>query len=359
MTTNARQPGPKPARHQGTLGPRKRAVAAALRDSLNTIVLDEPSALGTFTVASRALLDAAITLAYRPTITCAGFKVDTLFVDGGPSEESARRAFDRVISANPSGWAYYDPFRPQRDQRNVARTLRWLESGPSARAPIMALAPAFGIVGHDHLRVLVCDGDFLLQWVGGFRPEPFTEREVGILRMFVRPLGRRLLAEARLGNDELYRSAFEQALERLSAPAYLVSRSGATIHANAAGRTLWGSSPSARAEIDAARRGCHSQYDATPIVTRGQPLHTLIVKRPCRTDLGDRVAFVAAAWKLTPRQVEVLRVLVEGHANKTIAERLRCAENTVELHVTGLMRASKSQSRAEIVARFWRITLEH
>jgi DNA-binding NarL/FixJ family response regulator len=41
--------------------------------------------------------------------------------------------------------------------------------------------------------------------------------------------------------------------------------------------------------------------------------------------------------ELTPRQIEVLKMLVNGHSNKTIAARLGLAEATVKMHVTAIL----------------------
>lgn len=70
-------------------------------------------------------------------------------------------------------------------------------------------------------------------------------------------------------------------------------------------------------------------------------------------DAQTRFEVAAQRWTLTPRQGEVLGLLVRGKANKEIAEALNTAENTVELHVTNLLRKSGASSRAELIARFW------
>jgi DNA-binding NarL/FixJ family response regulator len=44
---------------------------------------------------------------------------------------------------------------------------------------------------------------------------------------------------------------------------------------------------------------------------------------------------------------------VQGLSNKEIAQRLDCAENTVELHVTQLLRKAGASSRTKVVAQFW------
>jgi len=66
-----------------------------------------------------------------------------------------------------------------------------------------------------------------------------------------------------------------------------------------------------------------------------------------------RLASATLAWKLTRRQTEVLRLIARGDANKEIAASLGCAEGTIELHVTTLLRRVGVSSRTQLVARFW------
>jgi len=61
----------------------------------------------------------------------------------------------------------------------------------------------------------------------------------------------------------------------------------------------------------------------------------------------------ASAWKLTPRESEVFDLLLRGHTNKEIASALRCAESTVELHVTRVLRKSGASSRTALASQFW------
>lgn len=73
-----------------------------------------------------------------------------------------------------------------------------------------------------------------------------------------------------------------------------------------------------------------------------------------RHDLSEtRLERASSTWKLTPRQAEVLRCILEGDSNKDIALALGCAENTIELHVTNLLRRAGVTSRTQLVARFW------
>ncbi len=55
----------------------------------------------------------------------------------------------------------------------------------------------------------------------------------------------------------------------------------------------------------------------------------------------------ADGQNLTPRQIEVLMLLAEGHSNKTIANRLAMAENTVRVHVSAILRYLGVNNRTE------------
>jgi len=55
--------------------------------------------------------------------------------------------------------------------------------------------------------------------------------------------------------------------------------------------------------------------------------------------------------RLTEREVEVLRGVVEGLRNKEIAARLQVSENTVKFHLRNILDKLHAQSRAEAAAR--------
>ena len=52
---------------------------------------------------------------------------------------------------------------------------------------------------------------------------------------------------------------------------------------------------------------------------------------------------------LTPRQREVLELLLAGHSNKGICRQLAIAENTVKVHVSAVLRALGAENRAQAV----------
>jgi DNA-binding CsgD family transcriptional regulator len=66
-----------------------------------------------------------------------------------------------------------------------------------------------------------------------------------------------------------------------------------------------------------------------------------------------RLDEATVAWQLTPRQADVLARIASGKANKEIATELACADNTVEMHVTQLLRKANVTSRSQLIARFW------
>jgi DNA-binding NarL/FixJ family response regulator len=54
-----------------------------------------------------------------------------------------------------------------------------------------------------------------------------------------------------------------------------------------------------------------------------------------------------SAGALTPRELELLRLLVEGMSNKAIAERMSLSENTVKYHIKNILQKLGVQNRTE------------
>ena len=63
------------------------------------------------------------------------------------------------------------------------------------------------------------------------------------------------------------------------------------------------------------------------------------------------------AEPLTARELQVLRLLAEGLANKAIAQRLAISEHTVKFHVNAIMGKLGADSRTEAVVRASRLGL--
>jgi DNA-binding CsgD family transcriptional regulator len=59
---------------------------------------------------------------------------------------------------------------------------------------------------------------------------------------------------------------------------------------------------------------------------------------------------------LTPRELEVLRLMARGNTNLAIAKALVVAEGTVKYHVKNILRKLRAANRADAVARYERLT---
>jgi DNA-binding NarL/FixJ family response regulator len=64
---------------------------------------------------------------------------------------------------------------------------------------------------------------------------------------------------------------------------------------------------------------------------------------------AEQVMAPSANGPLSNREIEVLRMLSEGHANKEIAYRLGISEHTVKFHVASLFQKLNASSRTEAV----------
>ncbi|MBV8944649.1 MAG: response regulator transcription factor [Solirubrobacterales bacterium] len=77
------------------------------------------------------------------------------------------------------------------------------------------------------------------------------------------------------------------------------------------------------------------------------------------TDAGDwttggQEADPSGAEALTPREVEVLRLLARGQTNLEIARALVVREGTIKYHVKNILRKLGARSRADAVSRYAR-----
>jgi len=71
-------------------------------------------------------------------------------------------------------------------------------------------------------------------------------------------------------------------------------------------------------------------------------------------DSGDALSGAKRQKALTSREVEVLRLILEGHANKQIAHELECSESSVKGIIQQLFHKSGTRTRSQLV----RATLE-
>jgi DNA-binding CsgD family transcriptional regulator/PAS domain-containing protein len=287
------------------------------------------------------------------------------------------------LHQQPNPWGYFDPARPAPAQRNRALHFRphaeteaveaplhdtrmgaWrrLGIGPSEQALVrervhegaVTLYRQLRMENMFQLRALVCEDSALLAWIGVLRSEPFTPREQRLLQELVPSLLRRMEWETRLRQAGLMGAALEAALEQIVQPAYVLTSTGRVVYANSAGRARVERVPHSLAEaIRLQGQGMlpPPQTTVSPLHVRGLAPHYLVVDRSAEAQATGRVYALAARWGLTGREAEVLEHIIQGASNKGIAARLGCAERTVEVHVTHLLRKAEVESRSALIAK--------
>ena len=81
--------------------------------------------------------------------------------------------------------------------------------------------------------------------------------------------------------------------------------------------------------------------------------------RRARLDLGKGVPQEPGRVGLTPRELEVLQLLVAGKSNRQIAEQLFISGKTASVHVTNILAKLGVHSRLEAAARARELGLDH
>jgi len=143
-----------------------------------------------------------------------------------------------------------------------------------------------------------------------------------------------------------HRGALDDTLESLfsSGPVFvlLTARDDAATYLGSAHSGLRGILPldSAPGEILAALHAASEGLIA---------LHPDLLASLPVSDLAPSVP-AGESSSLTPREIQVLRLLAEGLANKNIAWKLGISEHTVKFHITSIFAKLNVSSRAEAVA---------
>jgi DNA-binding CsgD family transcriptional regulator len=98
----------------------------------------------------------------------------------------------------------------------------------------------------------------------------------------------------------------------------------------------------------------------TALQLGAEPLQAALelLARRGRLELGIGLPAERGLAGLTPREVEVLRLLVEGRSNRQIAEELFISGKTASVHVTNLMAKLGVHSRLEAAAMARRLGLD-
>jgi DNA-binding CsgD family transcriptional regulator len=311
--------------------------------------LDRRSVWSTFLPELRHAVRAHLSLAYGVRLTDEGPEV--AFVEGAPTEAVSRERVAQFTEgfSRSRDYTAFNPLRVEPPQRNRVMQLAELRGGGAS-----AHWQKLGVGGHDQLRVLACEEQTLLAWVGAYREEPFTPRERLILQAVTPALRERLLLEQRMENGPLARAALDASLEALVRPAVIIDGRGHVHFANSLARAALETDASAlRERLLASLRGESLAYAISPLSVAGAVAYALAIEAAAPRDPALLVREAQQRWGLTPRETQTLGLLAEGLSNRAISGQLACAERTVEVHVANVLSKSNCDSRAQLIARLW------
>jgi DNA-binding CsgD family transcriptional regulator len=166
---------------------------------------------------------------------------------------------------------------------------------------------------------------------------------------------RRYLRASRGFPRGLQAAALDVALNAYPGEAYLVRPGGRVEFANTAGaERLNHDARTVLEELARATRGDASGFCVRPVRAQGIGALFLAMRTAApQPQLDARLDHARRVWRLTPRELQVLRRLAHGDANKDIAERLDLSVRTVEVHVNALMVKARADSRLRLIALLW------
>lgn len=261
--------------------------------------------------------------------------------------DTLRADIDVSFAESPvESWAKYNLRSPEPDQRNRPRAFASHELPSTGAYKLLRTLR----LDTAQARVLLCDGPSLLAWIGAFRDDDYTDRELWILKQLVVPLRDRLTVERRLELERTSARTLELALEHIAAAVFVLGATGKVLHANTAARWLIaheGNSLSAR--LVRAVRGEDPGFEVHATGPTHRPQY-LAVHKPPPGQACARTSAASARWRLTRRQHDVFSCIVRGHSNARISAELGISERTVEVHITAILDRAQCGSRAELIA---------
>lgn len=372
----------------GRLSERDQGRARDVVDAIASLDDAAPRVLPVLLPALAELAGVSTVGAYSVHVDAHGTGRCTGLFRGLDDDSELLQRFDAFIQrATRSGGRAlpYDVTNPLPSQRNRAFGLRWASwfrggwEGAAGRlrrdlrrlgmeADEVDDAAAAAVAVHrdvirdssvercGQVRALVCEGSSLLCWVGLFPEGDPTERHRLLLARLIQPLQQRLALERRMGGAVLSHSAMVAALDTLTTAAFVVDASGRPHHANTLGRAALEQDRAGATERLAAAVGATHDpgFSVSRLRAPGLGPYFLVIARAAARDPAQAVHAAGKDWGLSNRETTVLEHLACGASNGAIAGALGCAERTVELHVSNILRKTGLGSRARLIAELWR-----
>lgn len=308
--------------------------AGALREvleSLDAVRLEKCGApLGVLPeLRKRIGLDALIFV--RVDERASGWALQTFEADGVPFPVRVRRALTSVLG---------EPGTKSWTRINGALLPR-------------VLAP-HGLGDLHLLSKRLVDNGVVRGWLGGLTAAAANKREARLLDELVQPLTARLHVERLLTGALRTHAALEATLQQIGAPALLVDRHGRIHEKNRAARDLLGTRADQVGRSLAALisdKTPELPFTLTPLgLPEGEQYLAVLRSHSNEARLHRAVTLAGVRWKLTPRQGEVLGLVVKGASNAEIARRLKISARATELHVTAIFDRTGAVNRAQLVS---------
>jgi DNA-binding CsgD family transcriptional regulator len=325
---------------------------------LDLVRIESPSAIRALLPEIRVLTALESMACICPVERTTGWGVERFEIENFANGTRFRQLTLEYLSRAPRRYGCFDPVDPEATQRNVVLDLEDLVPREDLEKSVgfaHVLRP-LRLDGHRVVRALICDETSLLAWFGGFQTGPITDNQRRLIGLLLPALRRRLSLERRLDAAPLMAAALAATLEHIASPAFVVNGSGRVFEANAAGKALLatsGSEVSQSLRAALAKQPGSLRFDVTPFREQGLPEHSLAVlgSRTTDTRVAVSIARAVTRLKLTPRQRDVLVLLMRGHSNISIASALQIRERAVEQHVSALLDRAAVDSRAALIAQ--------
>jgi len=328
-----------------------------LAGELGVVKIGAPSSIQAVIAELRVLSELDAIVCMCPVERTTGWAVERFECDNFPNDTKFRQASTTYLERAPRRFGWFDAIRPEPAQRNVVLELDDLVSRAELEASA-AYAEVLVPLRLDHtfqVRALICESSSLLAWFGAFHSERASPRQIDLLIAMIPAMRRRLSIERRLEMCEMVSAALETVLEQLGVPAYVISMTGRVFESNQAGKALL---ETRRAEVSMSLRAALTQapaplpFEVTRFREHGGDDHWLAILRTKGTDarLAHALGMAATRLKLTPRQRDVLDLVIRGAATTTIAAALAISERAVEQHISAMFDRANVDSRAALVS---------
>lgn len=330
-------------------------VALALSVEIKTIRVDGDGAFGATLERVRTFLDVDNLILWCPQERTKGWGVERFEATGFDSAARVEAVLLEYLQRAPYRFWFFDPIYPESDQRDrVVETIELVGTNAYRSSPIFReVIEPLGLASRREVRALICEGRNLLGWIGSFYSAPLHPEQRLRLNTLLPALSLRLSADRALRSRAQTSATIASALDRMRPPAYVVGANGEILAANRSGRArLDADRAGSTKELDAVLRGQSVDF-AERIALRGSGVPpALLIISPDRSIsyVEESVLRASQEWGLTPRQCDVLRLVVRGHSTAAIAEQLGVGERAIELHVTVLLERARASSRTGLVA---------